>query len=55
MSLRLLAPEEKRELMDSLVEAYGFDGDALEECEVLEGEEGYWAVSPSSIPRMWMT
>lgn len=49
MSLRLLAPEEKRKLLDSLVETYGFDEDALEGCEVLEGEEGYWAVSPDVI------
>ena len=49
MSLRLLAAEEKSQLLASLVESYGFDGDALEECEVLEGEEGYWAVSPAVI------
>jgi hypothetical protein len=49
MSLRLLAPKEKMELMDSLVETYGFDEEALEGCEVLEGKEGYWAVSPDVI------
>jgi hypothetical protein len=49
MSLRLLALEEKKSLLDSLVEAYGFDGDALGDCEVLEGNEGYWAVSPEVI------
>ena len=49
MSLRLLAAEEKSRLLASLVESHGFDGDALEGCEVLEGEEGYWAVSPEVI------
>ncbi len=49
MSLRLLAAEEKSQLLASLVESYGLDGDALEGCEVLEGEEGYWAVSPAVI------
>ncbi|MCX6648533.1 MAG: hypothetical protein NTV61_03995 [Candidatus Bathyarchaeota archaeon] len=49
MSLRLLSAEEKRELLDSLAESYGFDGDELDGCEVLEGEEGYWAVSPEVI------
>jgi hypothetical protein len=52
MSLRLLAAEEKRQLLASLAESYGVDEDALEGCEVLEGEEGYWAVSPlvTSLP-----
>jgi len=49
MSLRLLALVEKRELLDSLADAYGFDGDALGDCEVLEGDKGYWAVSPEVI------
>jgi hypothetical protein len=49
MSLRLLATEEKNQLRVSLVESCGLDGDALEGCEVLEGEEGYWAVSPAVI------
>jgi hypothetical protein len=49
MSLRLLAGEEKDQLLASLVESYGFDGGALEGCEVLEGEEGFWAVSPEVI------
>ncbi len=49
MSLRLLAGEEKVQLLASLVESFGFDGGALEGCEVLEGEEGFWAVSPAVI------
>ena len=49
MSLRLLPPEEKDRLIASLAESYGFDADALGGCEVLEGEEGFWAVSPEVI------
>jgi len=49
MSLRLLPPEEKDGLIVSLAESYGFDTDALGGCEVLEGEEGFWAVSPAVI------
>ena len=49
MSLRLLAAVEKSQLWVSLVESCGLDADALESCEVLEGEEGYWAVSPAVI------
>ncbi len=49
MSLRLLPPEEKDRLIVSLSESYGFDADALGGCELLEGEEGFWAVSPAVI------
>jgi hypothetical protein len=49
MSLRLLAGEEKAQLLASLVESFGFDGSALEGCEVLEGEEGFWVVTPEVI------
>ena len=49
MSLRLIAGEERRLLLAHLVERYGFDVDALAGCEVLEGEEGIWAVSPKVI------
>jgi hypothetical protein len=47
MSLRLLAAGEKHHLLALLTESYGMDGDALEGYEVLEGEGGYWAVSPT--------
>ncbi len=49
MSLRLLPPEEKDELIASLAESYGFNTDALVSCEMLEGEESFWAVSPAVI------
>lgn len=35
--------------MATLIEYYGFNSDTLKECELLEGEEGYWAVSPKVI------
>jgi hypothetical protein len=49
MSLRLIAGEERRLLIAHLIERYGFEGDVLAGCEVLEGEEGIWAVSPKVI------
>jgi hypothetical protein len=49
MSLRLIAGEERRLLLAHLEERYGFDGGALAGCEVLEGEEGIWVVSPAVI------
>ncbi len=49
MSLRLIAGEERRLLLAHLAERYGFDGDALAGCEVLEGGEGIWATSPAVI------
>jgi len=45
MLLRMIAGEERRLLLAHFVERYGFDGDALVGCEVLEGEEGIWVVS----------
>ncbi len=47
--MRLIAGVERRLLLDHLVERYGFDGDALAEYEVLEGEGSIWAVSPKVI------
>jgi hypothetical protein len=49
MSLRLLSTTEKSLLLASFAESYGFTSETLNECEVLEGEEGYWAVSPKVI------
>jgi hypothetical protein len=49
MSLRLLSPEEKSRLLASFAESFGFDREALGACDVLEGEEGLWAVSPTVI------
>ncbi len=49
MSLRLLGEEEKIEMMRSLAEGYSFDSEELDSLAVLEGEEGFWVVSPDVI------